>query len=173
MGRIVTTIRVLNAEDADAFRALRLEALRESPASFASSYEDEARLTREEFARRIAPTAESWVLGAFDCNNTLVGSVGWYRHRGRKVSHKSHIWGMYVMPGQRGKGIGRALVKDALARAQSQAGMMQIDLFVAAGNATAASLYRRFGFVGVAVYPRALCVAGRYIDEELFVLRME
>jgi ribosomal protein S18 acetylase RimI-like enzyme len=164
----VTTIRVLTAEDAKAFRNLRLEALRDSPTSFASSYEDEVRLTPGEFVRRLAPTDESWVLGAFDSEQVIVGCIGWYRYRGRKISHKSHIWGMYVTPRERGKGTGRALVTEALARAR---GMTQIDLFVAGGNTAAASLYKSFGFKRVAVYPRALCVAGAYIDEELFILR--
>ena len=168
----MTKIRILRAADASTFRNLRLEALRESPTSFASSYEDEARLTPGEFVRRLARTDESWVLGAFDPTNTIVGCVGWYRYRGRKISHKSHIWGMYVIPAERGKGIGRALVNEALTRARAQAGMTQIDLLVAAGNTAAASLYTSFGFERVAVYPRALCVDGAYIDEELFILRI-
>ena len=168
----MVTIRALAAADANAFRDLRLEALRDSPAAFSSSYEDEARFAREDFVRRIEPSDESWVLGAFDSQNVMVACIGWYRFRGGKVAHKSHVWGMYVTPPHRRKGIARALIAEALARARAHAGITQIELFVATGNGAAASLYESLGFERVAVHPNALRVDGRYINEELFVLRI-
>jgi len=165
-------IRVLEAEDADAFRALRLEGLRDSPAAFGASHEDEVVLTRGDFVRRVEPTERSWLLGAFDDQNVLIGCIGWYRDRGAKVSHKSHIWGMYVMPHHRRKGIARDLIRDLIARVRASTGVVQIELFVATGNNGAARLYESAGFERTAVHPNSLFVNGRYIDEELFVLRI-
>lgn len=165
-------VRVLNAEDADAFRALRLEGLRDSPTAFGASYDDELQFTQGELVHRIDPTDNSWILGAFDEQNVLIGCIGWYRARGEKVSHKSHIWGMYVTPRHRRKGIARALATAVIERVRTNASVRQVELFVASGNNDAASLYQGLGFGRVAVHPRSLFVNGRYIDEELFVLYM-
>ena len=167
----MVTVQILAAEDAAAYRTLRLEGLRDSPTTFAASYEDEMHLTTDDVARRIAPTDHSWVLGAFD-DDHIVGCIGWYRDRGAKVAHKSHIWGMYVVPRYRRQGVARALVMDVLAGAKATAGVAQIELFVASGNGGAARLYEDVGFERVAVLPNSLFVNGRYIDDQLFVLHM-
>ena len=137
----MATIRVLDAADADAFRALRLEALRDSPTAFGASHDDEVHFTRGDLVHRVEPTKDSWLLAAFDDESAMVGCIGWYRDRGAKVSHKSHIWGMYVTPRHRRKGIACALVMDLIARGKSNTGVTQIELFVAAGNSSAACLY--------------------------------
>jgi len=168
----LATIRVLDADDADAFRALRLEGLRDSPTAFGASHDDEVHFTRGDFVRRVEPTKDSWLLGAFDDESAMVGCIGWYRDRGAKVSHKSHIWGIYVTPRHRRKGIACALVTELIARAKSNTGVTQIELFVAAGNSSAACLYESIGFKRVAVHPNSLFVDGRYIDEELSILHI-
>ena len=161
-------IRVLDTEDAGAFRLLRLEGLRDSPTAFAASVDDEVH--RSDFARLLQPTDASWVLAAFAGPDAPVGCIGWYRDRGAKVSHKSRLWGTYVTPDQRRRGIGRALLNEAVARARLVPGLSQIGLFVASENEAAARLYRTAGFERVAVHPKSLFVDGRYIDEEFHVL---
>jgi ribosomal protein S18 acetylase RimI-like enzyme len=169
----MVSIRRLESGDADAFSALRLGGLRESPSSFAASYEDEMRLTRDEFRIRVSPTDESWVLGAFDDASLMVGCIGWYRERGAKVAHKSHIWGMYVVPGHRRHGIARALVRELISRVEQLPGIRQIELSVAVGNPDAARLYEGEGFERVAILPNSLFVDGRYVDDQLFVRRVQ
>ncbi|RVI56975.1 GNAT family N-acetyltransferase, partial [Sinorhizobium meliloti] len=46
------TIRLLGIDEAEAFRSIRLEALRTEPAFFASSAEDWEKLPDEEWRRR-------------------------------------------------------------------------------------------------------------------------
>lgn len=164
--------RILQADDAQLFRAFRLAGLRESPASFGAGLADEVATSVDEVAARITPTEQSWVLGAFADPAALIGCIGWYRDKGTKVAHKSHIWGMYVAPAFRGKGIARALVADVIARAGQVPGVIQVELFVSVENPRAARLYEAAGFERVAVLPRSLCVDGRYIDDLLLIRRV-
>jgi len=165
-------IRILQAGDAHLFRAFRLAGLRESPGSFGASLADELAMPEEEVAARITPTEQSWVLGAFADPASLVGCIGWYRDKGAKVAHKSHIWGMYVAPEWRGRGIAQALVADVIARAGQVPGLIQVELFVAVENTRAARLYEAAGFERVAVLPRALLTDGRYVDDLLLIRRV-
>ena len=48
----VLTIRRIGADDVEAFRRIRLEALREEPSAYASSYEDSVVLTDEDWRNR-------------------------------------------------------------------------------------------------------------------------
>jgi hypothetical protein len=47
-------IRFLTSKDVVAYRELRLQALRESPTAFASSFEQEACLSVDDFAKRLS-----------------------------------------------------------------------------------------------------------------------
>jgi ribosomal protein S18 acetylase RimI-like enzyme len=165
-------LRILQADDAHLFRALRLAGLRESPAAFGASLEDEVAMSAEQVAARITPTERSWVLGAFADPSALVGCIGWYRDKGAKVAHKSHIWGMYVAPDWRRRGIAQALVAEVIARAGQAPGVIQIELFVSLENTRAARLYEAAGFERVAVLPRSLFTDGRYIDDVLLIRRV-
>lgn len=163
-------IRALELEDADAFRAIRLEGLQESPAAFSASFEDEVRYTPNEFLRCIRPVDQTWILGAFSSTGALMGCIGWFREQGTKTSHKSTIWGMYVTPDHRRKGVGRSLVSEAINRAKRVTGIRQIQLCVALRNKFAAKLYQEAGFKRAGVRPESLFVEGRYIDEEHYIL---
>lgn len=108
MAALRTTVRVLSESDASAFRALRLQALRLDPQAFGAAFEEEEALPLTEFARRIALIERSFVLGAFDDPGALLGVIGWFRERGVKSEHKSVVWGAYVRPLDRGRGLGAA-----------------------------------------------------------------
>jgi len=140
------TLRVLEAEDAVAFQAVRLRALREHPTAFAASPEDEAVTPLETVAAQIAAGADAAVLGAFDADARLVAIAGVQREAGAKLAHKACLWGVYVVPQARGQGLGRLLVGEALAHAARELGVRQVNLGVAAANAAARALYESLGF---------------------------
>jgi GNAT superfamily N-acetyltransferase len=106
-------IRPLDAADAAAFQALRLRGLREVPGAFGSTYEEEAGVPLDEVAARLARGAEreDVVFGALDGKGVLVGVAGLRRDSHRKARHRAHVWGMYVAPEARGRGLGRLLNK--------------------------------------------------------------
>lgn len=166
------SVRALGPNDVEAYRALRLEALRYSPEAFSSSFEEEAERPLERFAERLAPGGDARVYGAF-LGGALVGMTGFYRDAQRKGRHKGWVWGVYVQPAARGRRVGRALLDAVLAHARAVPGLLQVQLGVSVGNAPASALYAACGFVQYGVEPRALVVDGRPYDEALLVLHLD
>lgn len=166
-------VRPLDRADASAYQSLRLRALRESPASFSASPEDEADRSLDEVAARIASADGSvCVLGIFE-HDELAGFLAVIHPLREKLRHRMELAGMYVTPEFRRCGFGRALLTAALVHAQSIAGIRQVTLGVNATNTAARALYRSVGFECFGVEPVALQVGGTFYDEEHYVLRMD
>lgn len=158
-------IRRLVSSDASAFQALRLDALRDSPSAFSSSYEEECGTPLPAIESKLA---QRTIFGAFD-GDELVGMFGIARESSPKLRHKAFIAAMYVAPAQRGKGIARQLIEQALACAASMDGVLQIGLDVSAGNKPAIGLYESIGFREYGREPRAMLVEGVFYDTILMV----
>ena len=157
-------VRKLTPADAMAFQALRLSGLLECPTAFASSYEEESNLALPVVADRLAARADRAVFGVFQ-GTDLVGLVGLKREELRKLSHKAFLWGMYVAPANRKRGVGRALVAEALAFAQTELRVRQVGLGVNAENVAAIALYEHMGFKAFGREPCFMLVDGIAQDE--------
>jgi len=167
------TIRILDSADAAQFQRLRLQALQESPTAFASSFADEAATPLSEIAVRLKPDPDwSWVLGASADSQELVGMVGFRRDRGLKHNHKAMLWGMYVAPENRGRGVGRRLVEEFMARARAIDGLRQVKLTVNPAQIAATRLYSSLGFQRFGREPDAFKVGDRFFDEDYMILRV-
>jgi ribosomal protein S18 acetylase RimI-like enzyme len=166
----MTSLRLLTKEDIGSFRRVRLLGLHESPTAFGASYAQEEKLPLEELAKRLEGTADRWVIGAFS-EQDLIGVIGFIREAGDKSRHKGFIWGMYVVPAFRGKGIGRALFKEALSRIDALPGLRKVSLAVVTSNLQALRLYEKFGFVRYGEEIEALCVDGIFHSEFHMVRR--
>jgi ribosomal protein S18 acetylase RimI-like enzyme len=162
-------IRFLAAADAAAWSRLRLEALEQDPAAFSSSVEDHNALPLDEVKRRLAGNPESFVVGAFE-DGMVCGIAGFHRETGPKSRHKGRVWGVYVTPAKRGKGIGRRMMEVLLDRAAVITGVEQLLLSVTSTQDAALALYRSLGFEIFGTEPRALKVSGHYIDEHYLIL---
>ena len=160
-------IRRLLPSDAIAFQTLRLAALRDSPAAFSSSCEEECNTP---LATIEANLATRKLFGAFD-GDTLAGMVGVGREKGPKLQHKGYIAAMYVAGAHRGKGAGRLLLEHALGFAESMDGLHQLTLVVTAGNAPAIALYESLGFIVYGTEPDALFADGVFHDNVLMARR--
>lgn len=165
-------VRRLTEVDAEIFRTLRLEALRDSPTAFGASLEENERRPLAEYAERLVPSERSGTFGAFDGEN-LIGVVGLLREVGAKERHKAVLVGMYVTSTARRQGVARALVAAALDFAHGMAGVRQVKLAVEGENLAALALYRSFGFQEFGRERAALFVEGRYYDEAHMVLFLE
>lgn len=167
------TIRLLDTADAAAYQRLRLLALRESPAAFSASNEDEVGRSLDDVAARIAPAKDGSVcmLGVF-AQDALVGFVAIVRPQRAKLHHGVELAGMYVAPAHRRRGLGRALLDAVIAHARSLDGVRPIKLGVNAANAAAMALCRSAGFEHYGSEPDALCVDGTFYAEAHYVLRL-
>ncbi len=163
-------IRPLRPAEAEAWRALRLQMLKESPTAFSSAYEDAVELDLERFASRIPDDGVDALFGLF-VHGRLAGSAGFAVERGRKVRHKGGLWGVYVAPEVRGRGLGAALLARLIEHARQHVAVLQGGVVTA--NAGAWALYRRLGFEQYGLEADALRIDGRAYDEALLRLRLD
>ena len=114
----------------DTVRPLRLRALREDPDSFGSTLEREQDRPDTDWHFWVSDS-----LIAFD-GETPVGMAN------LKLGEPAEIFGMWVAPEARGKGVGEALLTALLDRA----GEREVRLCVAEPARAARRLYERLGF---------------------------
>ena len=164
-------IRRLSASDATAFRALRLAALLDTPEAFATSHVEEKDLPLAAFEARLDERQGRAVFGAFD-GEALVGVTGLARETLLQAAHKAQVWGMYVAAAARGRGVGRALMQEALALARETPGIAKVTLSVDAANVPAIALYESLGFVVFAREADATRLHGESRDELQMHLRV-
>ena len=162
-------IRPLRAADAAEFQAIRLRGLLENPEAFGSTHAEEADRPVERVAERLgADPTSGFVLGAaLEAGGPLVGVAGCYRESSRKRRHVGIVWGMFVAPEARGRGVGGALVDRVIAVAGEWPGVEQLTLTVVPENAAARALYVSRGFRVFGLEPRALRDESRHYDVEL------
>jgi len=159
----------LREPDAEAYAALRREALLDAPLAFASSPGDDFAASPEAVREHLRRAPSSVILGAFQPH--LIGVIGLFRDRHVKASHKAHIWGLYVVPGHRGQGIAAGLLEEALRHARSL-GVEWVHLGVTTAAPTAWRLYERAGFEVWGIEPEALRYEGQAVDEAHMALRL-
>lgn len=153
------TIRRLRLDDANSFRAIRLEAVKANPEALGSTFEFEDKLDVAWFAGRLE---NSHVMGAFR-DGELVGTAGFAIQQGQKNAHKGRLWGMYVQPSSRNLGVGRLLVSAVLDVARENVELIQLS--VVKENRPARRLYESLGFLEFGMEPKASKLGEKYYDE--------
>ena len=160
-------IRRLTVDDVAAFRAIRLEALTEAPAAFASTAADFA--LRSDAALRIT-LAELILFAAFR-DGEPVGLMGLMRNGSSKMAHRATVIMVYVRASERGRALADALLATVTDHARGM-GLRQLELAVAVENAPALAFYHRQGFAEVGRIPAGFLHEGREIDEILMMRRI-
>ena len=160
-------IRPLTREDAAAWRALRIEMLRDSPASFHADLEQARARSDEDWVRAIPENGRDVTFGLF-VGGALVGSAGFYVQSPPKLAHKGMMWGVYVAPAHRRRGLAGALVRRVIAHARSCVAVLQTG-----ASAAGASVYRREGFVPYGFERDSVRVDGVSYDEEHLAIHFQ
>jgi ribosomal protein S18 acetylase RimI-like enzyme len=163
-------IRALTQADAPSFRRLRQEALEREPQSFGESPAEHQALTLEKIAARLESDS-NFVVGAF-ADGELIATAGFFREQAIKRRHNGRIWGVYVDPHWRAKGVGRRLLCNLIERARALPGLEQISLTVNADQPAAKRLYLSLGFEIFGHESGALKLGETYVDEDLMFLRL-
>ncbi|NNN08318.1 MAG: GNAT family N-acetyltransferase [Acidimicrobiaceae bacterium] len=128
------------ARDASALRAIRLEALRDSPDAYGETY-----------AECEAWDEQTWALKAQEWNFYLAESDGQVVGMARGESHDDHLemrflFAMYVSPSARGTDAARLLV-DAVSAWASAQGVTTLYLYVSIAVPRARAFYSKVDFV--------------------------
>jgi len=127
-------VRRIEVGEGERLRALRLAALRDAPGAFGATAEGDA-----------ARPAEDWDMlgggpGAVFVAGDWEGMAGVYLDGERPV-----LWGMWVAPPARRRGLGRALAVTAIGWA-SDRGLERLTLSVSDAAPAAERLYENLGF---------------------------
>lgn len=165
-------IRKVTGEEALEVHALRLRGLQESPQAFGATYEEDAALSEEVVRNRFSSSDYEFCLGAFDADGAIVGMVSFVRPRRVKWRHSGAIYGMYVAPEVRGRGVGKALMIRLIEEAKTIPGLERLALDVVPSQVAARALYRSLGFVTWGCDPDALKDDDRYYDVEHLALKL-
>jgi ribosomal protein S18 acetylase RimI-like enzyme len=168
-------IRPVTEHDMPAFHALRLAGLLAHPEAFGETAEHFKTISTNQLTARLRASEArgGCILGAFSSDGALVGVVGLGRQEGEKMEHRAILWGMYVAPVARGKGVGKSLISACLERAAKVAGLEQVHLSVVTSNKAAVELYKTFGFQIYGTDPGVLKVGATLFDEYLMVRHLK
>lgn len=130
------------------YKEIRLEALREEPHAFGTSFSDAEQRPDFYWIERIEESLEGktdYMLFA-ECDGRLVGILGAYFHKTPETQKSGHLWGMYVQKEFRGKGVGSQLMKSMLKKLQQISILEKVSLLVNQEQTAAVNLYKQLGF---------------------------
>lgn len=139
-----TNVRPLEAREWRTFRDLRVRALQESPDAFLGTIEETLDLTDDEWIEIVESTAlhPEGELLVLEVDGAAMGTAFVSI---RDEGEIGRIGAMWVDPGVRGRGGGRALLDAAVEWSRSHEAK-RAQLCVTGGNSPAESLYRSAGF---------------------------
>ena len=137
----MVVVRETVTGDWQALRDIRLEALRDAPTAFGSTYEREALGGEAHWRDRISRGGTFLAYLPEVSAAEPAGLIGGYPEDSVTVDLVS----MYVRPRARGRGVGEALVATVIGWARNR-NATQVHLWVTETNDRARALYERCGF---------------------------
>lgn len=135
------SVRRLRADEAPLLRDIRLRALQDAPHAFGSTYAREVAFADAEWearARRAAAAEEVATFVAEPAAGIATGALS------DEDPGLAHLFGMWVAPEARGRGLAVVLLDAVIAWAAERRPRLQA--VVEQHNASAAALYTRAGF---------------------------
>jgi len=142
----------------ETYRDFRLEALRTVPSAFGSSPEEESRLSEVVWRVRARNTIFAM------SERKPVGMLSYVFSDRVKTKHIVNIYGVYVTPTMRGRGIGWMLIQRALYEIRKNREIIKVQLSVNADLRPAIGLYKKARFQEVGRSRKELKVGAKYYD---------
>jgi GNAT superfamily N-acetyltransferase len=147
-------VRRILPDEVARYRELRLRALRDSPAAFTATWDDESRMALGAWAARVeASVTGASVIVVADTGEELVGLAGGVPWQGR-----ARVVSVWVAPAWRGRGVARCLI-EAVCEWAIGAGYREAQIETATTNPGPQALYQRLGFASVDEPPPPDCGA--------------
>ena len=163
------TIRKLEISDAEALRAIRLEALRLYPDNYTAIYAAEAVHNVAWFAELLSREA---IFGAYDSQGNLCATACLTPDMRPRNEHKAVLRMVYVQPRMQGQGLAKKVLLGALEYARVH--FEQVLLSVESRNSGAIRLYESLGFTMYGHEPQASkLLDGSYLDDILMIAFMK
>jgi ribosomal protein S18 acetylase RimI-like enzyme len=135
-------IRVVQDEEWERARDLRLRAVADAPEAFTRSLEEEERLSESAWRERIAPShSRVWIVEATNDDEFVGMAVASLDD----PSKTAYLFGMWVEPESRRSGIGKRLVETVIEWGRAR-GAVRIELEVNELTRPAVALYQACGF---------------------------
>jgi len=152
------------------YKALRLQALENDPAAFATTYQEDAAMPDLQWQDRLQNSEgqKSYMLFA-QCEGKVIGMVGALLEQGACVEHKATIVSVYVQPEYRGQGIAKTLMQAIMQLLQANKKIVHVQLTVNSDNASAIKLYESVGFKKVGLLEKLVKVGDDFIDGYMMV----
>ena len=153
-------IKQLNKNDWREWKEIRLEALKKSPDSFVSSFEEEDKTPDNMWAEQL----ENSIKFGYFINDEIVGCSGLLIEKATKISHTGSLFGMYVKDGVRGSGVGFDLVNFVKNYAKENH-IKHLYLGCNAENLGAVKLYKKCGFKIYGTRPDYTKIDNKFYDD--------
>jgi ribosomal protein S18 acetylase RimI-like enzyme len=135
------TVRPLGEEEWQDYRAVRLEALRESPEAFVATAEEEGAFDEAHWRTRMKRSARLIA----ERNGTPVGVVSVGTAASDEDGDSGELFGLWVKPELRGSGVATRLVKNGAALAHRR-GQSRLYYWVGTENGRAVAFASGIGF---------------------------
>lgn len=142
--------RMMKPEDAEMFRSVRLEALKEAPLDFESSYDAEAQMLLPELKRLMGQHA---IVGGF-LGGQLKGFAIIDAVRLPRLAHRARVSSVFVTRDVRGTGAAESMMKWMLKEFSRYFSLYRIG--VREDNERAIAFFKKMGFEPMGVEPQAM-----------------
>jgi RimJ/RimL family protein N-acetyltransferase len=141
----MTTIRQFTAQDWQAARDIRLQALKTNPTVFSFTYEKALTLTEQDWKQRLSDP-NTGIFGLIDDTGKCIGMTGVAIRS--ENPQDANLWGSWIHPDHRGKGYSDLLYKARIDWAR-QKGLKRITVSHRESNKASFRANQRHGFTFV------------------------
>lgn len=160
-------IKLLEEDDWDSFKSIRLEALLNSPSNFGSYFEVEEKYDEVKF-REIMN--HNFIFGIFESDQIIASAAIGKIPNPRRI-HIGQIWAVYTKPDFRRRNLSSKLISHIVNFAKNH--FMQLKLSVNTDNLQAMKAYKNAGFIEYGREPRALKIGDKFEDITLMYLMLD
>ena len=161
------TIRKLEISDYLSYKSIRLEALKDNPYNFISTFAEEAEFENNKWQEIVATNN---LFGYFTAENAIVAVVGLLDEKKAKLAHLRTVFAMYVKPSFRGLGISMQLMNYLKSIVPTD--VRQFHLGCSANNLPAISFYRKCGFKIYGTRPNYTKVDDEFYDDVIMICEL-